>query len=187
MQLTTARLVLVPATPALVRAEIAGRTAFARVLGADVPAAWPPPLNDHASMTWVRDLLESEPGAAGWVAWYFLRRGAGERHVAIGTGGFKGPPAPDGMVEIGYSVLEEHQRQGLAPEAVGALIAWAFSDARVRRIIAHTVPDGLASQRVLQKCGFRFVGDGLEEGTVLFEKLRPSVPEKGRAMAGVGR
>lgn len=169
--LQTPRLTLVPAAPALVRAEMDDRDAFARLLGAEVPAAWPPPLNDRDSMAWVAGLLEAHPDSVGWAAWYFLRR-LPDRSVAIGTGGFKGPPSADGTVEVGYSVLEAHQRLGFATEAVGALVEWAFSHAGVRRVVAHTLPDGFASQAVLRKCGFRFLGPGTEEGAVLFERAR---------------
>jgi RimJ/RimL family protein N-acetyltransferase len=174
LQLSTPRLTLVAATSDLARAELAGRAVFAARLGAAVPETWPPPLNDEASMTWIAEILEADPGAAGWVAWYFLLRGPADARTAIGTGGFKGRPSSDGMVEVGYSVLEDHQRRGYAPEAVEALSAWAFAHEAVRRIVAHTLPDGVPSQRVLAKCGFRLVGPGLEEGTVLFERLRGS-------------
>jgi len=170
--LDTPRLRLVPATAALVRAELAGRDVFAARLGAAVPAAWPPPLNDEASMTWIAAMLEEDPDACGFVAWYFLLRDPGGGLTAIGTGGFKGRPDEDGTVEVGYSVLETHHRRGYAPEAVEALVAWAFAHPDVRRVIAHTLPDARPSRRVLEKCGFGFVGPGTEEGAVMFEKRR---------------
>ncbi len=90
----------------------------------------------------------------------------------MGCGGFKGKPTDDGTVEIGYSILEAHQRQGLAPEAVQELVRWAFSHEEVRRIGAHTLPELRPSIRVLEKCGFAFVGEGSENGAIWFELLR---------------
>lgn len=173
LTLRTPRLELVASTLELAHADLAGRDAFANAIGADVPESWPPPLNDEASQRWIVHLLETSTNGVGWAAWYFIHREATRRTV-IGNGGFKGPPTTDGTVEIGYSVIEAEQRRGIAPEAAGALVSWAFSHPEVRRVIAHTLTDGRPSMRVLEKCDFHFVGPGEEEGTVLFERLRPA-------------
>jgi len=170
--LHTERLCLVPGTAALGRAELDDRARFAMLLGAEVPSAWPPPLNDEGSMTWFTEYVEANPDAVGWAAWYFLLKAPRGRLTAIGNGGFKGVPDPSGKVEIGYSVLEQHQRRGLATEGVGALIDWAFSHRQVNRIIAQTLPGLRASIRVLEKHGFTFVGDGLEDGAIMYQMDR---------------
>ena len=46
----TDRLEIVPGTAALGRAEMGDRARFAALLGAEVPASWPPPENDET--TW---------------------------------------------------------------------------------------------------------------------------------------
>jgi len=168
-RLTTERMVLVAATADHLRAELEGRDRLAATLDAEVPASWPPPLNDESSLRFTLRSLENDPGAAGWIMWYFLIRGQDGNLTAIGCGGFAGKPAPDGTVEVGYSILESHQRRGLAGEAVRALAAWAFARPEVRRVIAQTMPDMTASQRVLEKCGFRFLGQGMEKGAILYE------------------
>lgn len=172
VELRTDRMWLVPGTAVLGRAELEDRSLFGRLLGARVPEEWPPPLNDEGSMTWFTEYLEASPEAVGWAAWYFLLKRTDGSSVVVGNGGFKGLPDTTGTVEIGYSILERHQRQGLAPEAVGALIGWAFSHDAVRRIIAQTLPDLRPSMRVLEKCGFSFVGQGLEEGAIMYELCR---------------
>ena len=55
-----------------------------------------------------------------------------------------------------------------ATEAAQALIDYATACGEVRLIRAHTLPEGVASMRVLEKCGFRFVGETVdpEDGTV---------------------
>jgi RimJ/RimL family protein N-acetyltransferase len=91
----------------------------------------------------------------------------------VGTCGFKGPPA-DGVVEIAYGIDPEHQRKGYATEVARALVDYAFSRENVRLVRAHTLPDAVASKRVLNKCGFRYVGDTVDpdDGTVCrFERL----------------
>ena len=86
----------------------------------------------------------------------------------VGTCGFKGPPADDGIVEIAYGVDPEHQGNGYATEAAEALTSHAFRTGAVRVVRAHTLPEANASTRVLTKCGFRRVGEVIdpEDGLV---------------------
>src|SRR5262245_53346574 len=165
LQIRTPRLLLVAGNAALSRAELEDRARFPALLGATVAPEWPPPLNDENSMRWSLRFHETVPDGAGWGNWYFLRVLPDGRRIAIGNGGFQGVPSADGEVEVGYSVLESQQRQGYAPEAVRALLAWAFAHPAVRKVRAHTLPELAPSIRVLEKCGFRLVGAGAEEGT----------------------
>ena len=171
-RLRTARLEIVPGTPALGRAEIGDRARFAALLGAEVPASWPPPENDEKTMTFFTEYVEKNPDGIGWAAWYILLQGGDGRKTAIGTCGFTAKPDETGTVETGYSILPEHQRRGYAPEAVSVLVEWAFGHPAVNRVVAHTFPDLRASIRVLEKCGFTFAGPGQEEGTIRFERRR---------------
>jgi [ribosomal protein S5]-alanine N-acetyltransferase len=85
----------------------------------------------------------------------------------VGIGSFKGPPA-NGVVEIAYAILPQHQGRGYATAAARAMLDYAFGSAEVCMVIAHTLPDGAASQRVLQKAGFRHAGEVVdpEDGLV---------------------
>jgi RimJ/RimL family protein N-acetyltransferase len=58
-----------------------------------------------------------------------------------------------GSVEIGYGIATEWQGRGVATSAVGTLIDMAAS-LGARGIVAGTDEDNVASQRVLEKCGF---------------------------------
>jgi ribosomal-protein-alanine N-acetyltransferase len=91
-----------------------------------------------------------------------------EIDAPIGTCGFKGPPGPDGIVEIAYGVAPDHQGKGYATEAAEALVAYAFSSGQVRAVRAHTFSQANASTRVLEKCGFQLVGEVIdpEDGLV---------------------
>ena len=82
--------------------------------------------------------------------------------TVVGTVGFKGPPAADGVVEIAYGVDSDHQGKGYATEAAEALVNYAFGSARVRVVRAHTLPRPNASTRVLTKCGFRHIGEVID-------------------------
>jgi [ribosomal protein S5]-alanine N-acetyltransferase len=167
--LVTERLTLVPATVPLARAEVADRTEFARLLAATVPDNWPPDTLADALplfLSW----LEAAPDAVGWFGWYALRRGDGEP-LLVGGGGFLGPPA-DGVVQTGYSVLPQFQKQGFATELVRALAEWAFRHPEVERIAAETEWANPASVRVLEKAGFAEVGPAAEPGGTRFELRR---------------
>ena len=172
LRLTTTRLELVAGTVALAKAEIDDLPALARMLDVPLPSHWPPPLNDEQSQKYFLDsLLNAAPSHAGWHLWYCLRRGP---RALLGSVGFKGIPV-NGLVEIGYSMLEEHQRNGYCTEAVRALIDWAFRHPDVNMVIAHTLPGLLPSIRVMEKCCLVFAGHGpLEDGmqTIRYELTR---------------
>jgi len=87
---------------------------------------------------------------------------------AVGACFFKGPPDADGVVEVAYGIDPPHRGRGFATEAAGALAGFAFASGRVLSVRAHTKPDGIASARVLPKCGFRLVGEVIdpEDGLV---------------------
>ena len=85
--------------------------------------------------------------------------------------GLKGPPDAEGLVEIGYSVLETHQRRGYATEAVRALIAWA-KERGAKRIAAETLPELLPSQRVMDKLGMRPVESAARDCGVWLDTAR---------------
>lgn len=91
--------------------------------------------------------------------------------MLIGAGGFKGAPDPTGNVEVGYSVLVEHQRQGYASEALAGWIGFAFASGRVARVIGQTLASMSASIRVLERAGFRHVGGGCDAGAPAGEQV----------------
>ena len=148
------------------------RSKFEELVEADIAAPWPPPLHDADSLQWMIRYLETNP-EPGWGMWYFLlKRGRGERPIAVGNGGYKGAPTRDGTVEIGYSVVTGYQGRGLAAEAIAALVAHAFRDPRVQRVIAETMPDNIPSIRVLEKSGFLRSGSGSDPGSIRLQRDR---------------
>jgi [ribosomal protein S5]-alanine N-acetyltransferase len=172
VDIRTKRLQLVAATMESLEAEAHDHQTLARLLDADVPS-WPPPLNDDASLKYLRDHLTARPDSVGWVAWYFIRAEPPAPRVVIGNGGFKGPPSNDGIVEIGYSLFPEFHHQGYATEAVTGLVQWAFANRAVRRVTAQTLPGHRASIAVLERAGFASMPQPIEPGLLGFAKDRP--------------
>lgn len=172
----TSRLTLVPATAALVAAEIEGREAFAAGLGAVVPASWPPGEYDAAAQQYfLARLLAVGTVGVGWYGWYAVRDAdSAAPATVVAAGGFHGPPSPDGVVELGYSVCPEWRGRGHAVELVAALAAHAAGQPGVRRVIARTTAANPASVRVLERSCFRAVDGEAEPGSLCFE-YRPEV------------
>jgi RimJ/RimL family protein N-acetyltransferase len=48
------------------------------------------------------------------------------------------------------------------------MVEEAFADARVTAVIAHTLAERNASNRVLEKAGFRFDGEAEEDGEAVW-------------------
>ena len=59
---------------------------------------------------------------------------------------------------LNYFVAPRHRGQGLAPEAVKAILKFGFSDIGLTRIQARCAMGNLSSERVLQKVGMTFEG-----------------------------
>ena len=154
--LQTLRLELAARTPAEMRAAIDRMS---------------PAEKAQLSPDWLA-LFDAVSAPDPWVLGFVVRdRGTG---AVVGQGGFKGPPRA-GAVEIAYGTNPEHRGNGYATETAAALVDYAFTSPAVRIVIAHTLPDSTASQRVLKKCGFTHVGEEIdpEDGLVWrFEKRR---------------
>jgi RimJ/RimL family protein N-acetyltransferase len=80
-------------------------------------------------------------------------------HVIVGFCSFTGAPDSSGLVEIAYGIAPDYQWKGYATEAAAALVEFASADRRVKTICAHTLPETNPSTRVLEKCGFRKIGE----------------------------
>ncbi len=77
-------------------------------------------------------------------------------------------PDDSGTIEIGYEIAAEYWNRGLATEAAQGMVDYAFSHEEVRAVIAHTLAQRNASNRVLQKVGMKFIAevDDPEEGKI---------------------
>jgi ribosomal-protein-alanine N-acetyltransferase len=136
----------------LLVAEMSDRARLAVELDAHVPVNWPEGVYDEGVIRFFLERLDDDPNVLGWWSWYGVLTEDDDRYLVTGLG-FKGSPRK-GSVEIGYGVVEEFRGRGIAREAAGALIAWAWDDSRVRRVVAETTRDNFASMHVLKALGF---------------------------------
>lgn len=174
-RLKTRRLDLIAANADLMKADLEIPSRLGALLDASVPASWPPGEYDRAAQEFFLSLLEKEgPDQVGWLGWYaLLRAGGSTAATLVGACGYFGPPTPQGLVELGYSVCPEFRNQGYATEMTEALVARARSHASVIQISARTQSSNLASVKVLKKTGFCEVGPGPEPKSIRF-LWRPS-------------
>lgn len=140
----TARLDLVLQTPAEVLAWVESLPAADR---AEVSPDW---------LARVRATPAGDPWALSYAV---VERATG---LAVGGCAFKGPPDAAGAVEVAYGIDPPHRGRGLATEAAAGLVGFAVASGRVRVVRAHTKPGNRASERVLEKCGFRPVGEAVD-------------------------
>lgn len=65
---------------------------------------------------------------------------------------------PEREMEVGYSVSYVNWGKGLATEALQGMLNYVRNLFAPPLVVAFTSPENLASQKVLQKCGFKNVG-----------------------------
>jgi RimJ/RimL family protein N-acetyltransferase len=109
--------------------------------------------------------IEKPSGA--FVGWFHLRPGT---------------DAGPGEVELGYRLAKAAWGRGYATEVSRALVRKAFTELGARRVVAYTLVVHIASRRVLEKAGLRYVRtfhaswpyriEGDEEGDVEYALLR---------------
>ena len=134
-----------------------------QLLGLKVFDTWP---EFPESIPYAYNYYKTHPSSARWGMYLFAHT---KDRALIGNGGYKGEPDEEGMVEIGYAIVPEYRRRGFASEAARGLTRYAFSHPEVKVVQAHTLKHGIASIRVLEKLGMKFVGtvQDPDEGEVL--------------------
>ena len=156
------RLKLVDGTLELLSAALEGRGALERLLGVSVAEGWE---GFPEALPVLRAAYEGNPEGHPWGSSFFIEL---EVHTLVGFGGFKGPPSPDGVVEVGYAIAPAFRGRGLATDAVIQLVQRAFADAAVRAVDAYTLGHDNPSTGVLQKTGFRRIAELIDpdEGAI---------------------
>jgi len=196
----TPRLELRGGTPETFAIPFDDRAALERALDAHVPADWPVENYDQSVLDWCRGKLAEAPESGPPIRYMILRPARPAALVGLASAVrdvFRRPPRGNDIVDvirsesntligifgdgyrtdpgtlvIGYSILPGYRRRGYASEALAVVIGEAFAKDDVTRIIADTYPDRAASIGVLEKNGFRYIGDGEEAGVIRYERTR---------------
>ena len=88
-------------------------------------------------------------------------------HEAVGSIGCFGEPDA-GETEVGFGLVPEVRRRGLATEALRALLA--ETDALGVRLRASVAPDNTASLRTLARCGFSELRGSTDAGELVMAR-----------------
>lgn len=83
--------------------------------------------------------------------------------------------------ELAYWVSQKHQRKGIMTEACTEVVAYAFAEMGLRRLVVSHVSGNLASENLIKRLGFRYIGEEhqafCKNGTwynhKLYELIRP--------------
>ena len=83
--------------------------------------------------------------------------------------GFAGLKYLDDMneVDLGYRFLSAHWGKGIATEAAIACLNYGFNTLQLKRIIAMLLPNNIGSIRVLEKTGFHYEKEFMEDGELI--------------------
>ena len=81
----------------------------------------------------------------------------------VGSAGFHDYPDENGMIEIGFGIVPEKQRQGYGLELLHGM--WhEIAKRKDVKILRYTVsPDNEASMHIIKKLGFELVGEQIDE------------------------
>ena len=164
---------LIPLSLDVLDAEDRSTGELGALLDVAVPS-WPPLYHDASVRAWFRARLLAEPDAVAWSGCYVVAVIDGVETL-VGTAGYKGPPDPAGMVEIGYSIVEAYHRRGIGLGAVRQLVDKALADTRVRTVTAETPVTFAASRGLLERSGFALAGTRVdpEDGELaVYEMVR---------------
>lgn len=63
------------------------------------------------------------------------------------------------QIELGYRLMKKYWGKGFATEGAEKMIQFAFEKLNLEKLVAVTMPENDASQKVLNKLGFRFMNE----------------------------
>ena len=99
----------------------------------------------------------------GFGLWATFEKSTGRLIGNTGLTSLDGGPE----IELGYHLAKEAWGKGYATEVAGALLDYGFQTLGLKKILAVTHPDNVASQRVLEKVGMSRQGMGHYYGAEL--------------------
>ncbi len=105
----------------------------------------------------VQFYLESKPQLQH--RWILVRKEDGQK---IGTCGFHCWNKEEGVIEIGYDLLETYAKQGYMSETMKKIIEFAQNELEIKRIDANIYVENQASMALAKKFGFRKTGEKYE-------------------------
>lgn len=148
LSIQTQCLRLIAATAEMACADIENREQFSILLNAKIPDSWPIEVMKDAQVPLAK-ALEDGSTVPGWSMWYIMYLKA-----LCGVIGFYSKPDTTGSVTVGYGIVPEWERRGIATEALEGLVDWAAATGEAKSLRATTFEYHPGSIRVLEKNQF---------------------------------
>lgn len=129
--------------------------------------SWSTHANAEVTREWLEE-VEKNIGAEGIYDWGFERK---SDHKLIGSGGIYYREIR-GMYDLGYNIMRECWHQGYTTEAAARMLEFAVTELKQNYLYAYHAKENLYSGKVMEKVGFRYIGDREYEsmdGTKHFE------------------
>ncbi|MCM3617713.1 GNAT family N-acetyltransferase [Sutcliffiella horikoshii] len=105
----------------------------------------------NEEIKWYKSIVEEGTG----IRWVITKK---ESSVVIGSCGFLNMSPKHHRAEIGFELHKEYWGQGIASEAVEAVIDYGYENLNLERIEAIVDPPNFPSQKLMEKQGFRKEG-----------------------------
>jgi [ribosomal protein S5]-alanine N-acetyltransferase len=137
----------------MLRAIVAGPAVAREHLGVAIPERWP---EFPAAYEFSLGRFASGEDLRPWGTYVFIDDARGS---LIGSGGYTGVPSAEGIVELGYETAPAFRGAGYASEATDGMLGFAFGHPAIAAVDAHTLAERNASVRVLERNGFRHIGE----------------------------
>jgi ribosomal-protein-alanine N-acetyltransferase len=154
----------------ILNAVINGDSHIAKLLNIQIPSQWTE--YGSSAFQYVLTKITKNHDEEWWTHFPILK----SENILIGSGGYKGKPDENGVIEIGYEIAKDYRNNGYATEFAKALLDHAFLHPEVHFVIAHTLAEQNASTHVLLNCGFtrvQVLDDAENETLWKWELKRP--------------
>ncbi len=154
----TDRLRVAPLTPESIEAAAGDRKLLGELLGAEVSMDWPE-AEMREFLPLLAEQLRANPAKIQWGGVMISKlepKLVGD--VGFHGGGSFGPLSLGADCEVGYSVLQPFRNRGYATEGLRGLLMWGFTRLKLGRVVGRCEVSNVASQRVLERSGMRFLG-----------------------------
>ena len=95
----------------------------------------------------------------------------------IGWCGLKARPERK-EIDLGYRFKKNAWGNGYATEAAHGCLQYGFEKLKLQRIVGRAMPQNIASLRVLEKIGMKYIGEEIvdEHPAITYEALNPFIP-----------
>jgi len=73
-------------------------------------------------------------------------------------------------IDLGYRFKENYWGKGYGYESAKATIDYGFNNLKLKRIVATVLPENIASWKIMEKCGMKYLGDIVDKDKWLVKK-----------------